>query len=89
MKVQLEGPGNISIFVYDNNTCIVESFLNTESSVNLLTAGPFKSLTDLITNEKIPGTERKSPAGWGQPLIDKNVFPLTLKPHSFRVLKFE
>jgi hypothetical protein len=89
MKVQLEGPGNISIFVYDNNTCIVESFLDTESQVNIVTNGPFKSLTDLLTNDKIPGTERKFPAGWGQTATDKNVFPLSIKPHSYRVFKFE
>jgi hypothetical protein len=59
------------------------------SSVNIVTVGPFKSLTDLITNEKIPGTGRKLPAGWGQELTDKNVFSLTLKPHSYRVFKFE
>jgi hypothetical protein len=89
MKVQLEGPGNISIFVYDNNTCIVESFLDTESHVSIVTNGPYKSLTDLISNEKIPGTGRKFPAGWGQTATDKNVFPLSLKPHSYRVFKFE
>ena len=89
MKVRLEGPGNISIFIYDNNTCIVESFLDTATRVNLVTAGPFKSLTDLLSNEKITGTERKFPAGWGQELTDENVYPLTLKPHSYRVFKFE
>ena len=26
MKVQIECPSNVSIYVYDNNTCIVESF---------------------------------------------------------------
>jgi hypothetical protein len=89
MKVQLEGPGNISLYAYDNNTCIVESFSDRESTVSVVTAGPYKSLTDLITNEKVPGTERKIPAGWGQDLTDKNIFSFQLKPHSYRVFKYE
>jgi hypothetical protein len=89
MNVRLEGPGNISIFIYDNNTCIVESFANTATQVHLVTAGPFKSLTDLLSNEKITGSERKFPGGWGQELTDENVYPFILKPHSYRVFKFE
>jgi len=34
MKVQLEGPANISIYVYDNNTCVVESFLYKTTQIN-------------------------------------------------------
>jgi hypothetical protein len=89
MNVQLEGPGNISIYVYDNNTCIVESFLNTDTNVSLVTAGPYKALTDLVSNEKLAGTQRKAPARFGQPAMDKNAFSFTLKPHSYRVFKFE
>jgi len=89
MKVQLEGPGNISIFVYDNNTCIVESFSDVVEQVHIVTSGPYKLLTDLLSNEKIKGTERKFPGGWGQEQTDENVFPFSLKPHSYRVFKFE
>jgi hypothetical protein len=89
MNVQLEGPGNISIYVYDNNTCIVESFLDTATDVSLVTATPYKTLTDLVSNEKQPGTIRKALIGWGKPTVDKNVFSFTLKPHSYRVFKFE
>ena len=89
MNVQLEGPGNISIYVYDNNTCIVESFLDKETSVNVVTAGQFKNLTDLVSNDKMTGTQRNIRAFFGQPAVNKNVFAVTLKPHSYRVFKFE
>lgn len=89
MNVQMEGPGNISIYVYDNNTCIVESFLDTPTSVNLVTATPFKKLTDLVSTDKLPGTVRKTPGGWGQTASEKNIFAVDLKPHSYRVFKFE
>jgi hypothetical protein len=89
MNIQLEGPGNVSIFVYDNNTCIVESFLDKPVDAGLVTASPFKTLTDINTNEKIPGTVRKSMRGFGQATPEKNAFAFTLKPHSYRVFKFE
>jgi hypothetical protein len=90
MNVQIEGPGNISIYVYDNNTCIVESFLDKTTDINIVTAKPFKTLIDLTSNEKIPGTQRKAPLSWTEPGgKEKNVFALNLKPHSFRVFKFE
>jgi hypothetical protein len=89
MNIQLEGPGNVSIFIYDNNTCIVESFLDKPVDAGLVTAGPFKTLTDINTNEKIPGTVRKSMRGFGQATPEKNAFVFTLKPHSYRVFKFE
>lgn len=89
MTVQLEGPGNISLFVYDNNTCIVESFANTATDVSLVTVTPYKKLTDLQSNEVLPGTVRKTRGGWGQTAGEKNIFQMSLKPHSFRVFKFE
>jgi hypothetical protein len=89
MNVQLEGPGNISIYVYDNNTCIVESFSDEAVNINILTAAPFKNLSDLVSSEKVAGTTRKVNGGYGQTASEKNVFPLSLKPHSFRVFKFE
>ena len=48
MKVQIEGPANISIYVYDNNTCVVESFLPQETEINVVTIKDFKKLTDLL-----------------------------------------
>ncbi len=90
MNVTLEGPGNIAIYVYDNNTCIVESFLDKDAEISLVTAKAFKTLTDLTSNEKIPGTQRRAPYSWTEPGgKEKNAFALTLKPHSFRVFKFE
>jgi len=89
MNVQIEGPGNISIYVYDNNTCIVESFLDTPTNINILTARPYKTLTDLTSNDRLPGTTRRGFRGFGAAQKEKNVFAVSLKPHSFRVFKFE
>jgi hypothetical protein len=89
MPVVLEGPAQVSIFVYDNNTCIVESFQDTPVNINVVTAGAFKTLTDINTNENIPGTFRKGFKGFGMAENDKNAFAVTLKPHSYKVFKFQ
>lgn len=90
MKVSIEGPGKISLFVYDNNTCIVESFLDETATINIVTARPYKTLTEITTGEKLTGTERPVQTRWNLPKNDgSNVFSIGLKPHSFRVFKFE
>lgn len=90
MNVLLEGPGNVSIYVYDNNTCIVESFSDTPVDINIVTAKPYTTLTDLVDNVPVTGTVRPAPPRrQGANGSEKNVFKLTLKPHSFRAFKFE
>lgn len=90
MKVQIEGPANISLYVYDNNTCIVESFLPQATEIKIVTSREYKKLTDLQTNESVTGTARNPQRSWFQPKNDgTNVFSITLKPHSFRVFSFK
>jgi hypothetical protein len=90
MKVQVEGPGNISLYVYDNNTCIVESFLPQATEIRIITAKQYKKLTDLQTNESLEGAARDPQRFWFLPKNNgTNSFDITLKPHSFRVFKFE
>lgn len=90
MKVQIEGPGNMSLYVYDNNTCIVESFLPQATEIKIVTTKEFKTLRDLQTNELIPGTARDPQRGWFLPKNNgTTAFSISLKPHSFRVFKFE
>jgi len=90
MNVTMEGPGKVSLFVYDNNTCVVESFLPKETKVNIVTKKPYSTLTDLISSKKIPGTDREPQRSWIEPKNNgSHVFPIKLKPHSYRVFKFE
>jgi hypothetical protein len=41
LKVQIEGSSKISLYVYDNNTFIVESFLDKETAVKIVTSTQF------------------------------------------------
>jgi len=90
LPVSIEGPGNIALFVYDNNTIIVESFLEEETQMKIVSSVQIKKITDLYTNQSISGEVKMANKSWTElNKQDKNVFTITLKPHSFRVFKLE
>ena len=89
LGVRLEGPAKISLFVYDNHSFVVHSFLDQEVSVKILLEEKCNEITDVASGEKISGTLRKSPG-----LVtkknegDKKIFEIKIKPHSFRAFIF-
>ena len=91
LRMHLEGPGKVSMFFYDNNTLIVESFLDEATDVKIVADKQFKNFTDIISNENINGTIREPLMGWwGRPIGDQKIFfNLTVRPHSYRVFKIE
>lgn len=88
MPVLLEGPGYTSLYVYDNNTCIVQSFADTTIRVKLVAGEKFTSLRNLETNQVIKANKREVPQRRNTPRISQ-VFDLEIKPHSFIALKIE
>jgi hypothetical protein len=90
MKLTIEGPANISLFVYDNNTCIVESFLPETTEIKIVANREYQKLTDLQSGEVLGSTARSPQKMWFKPKDNgTNVFTVKIKPHSFRVFKFE
>ena len=90
LPVQIEGPSGISLFVYDNNTCIVESFLDKETSINIVTPAQFTKIDDLVNGAQFIGELRKPRFSYiERNKKDKNIFAINIKPHSFRVFKME
>ncbi|HEX5025757.1 MAG TPA: hypothetical protein VFV68_10815 [Agriterribacter sp.] len=90
LNVQVEGESQVSLFAYDNNTFIVESFLDKETEVNILTPGQLNKIRDLNTNETYTGNLRKPSRSYTEKnMLEKNVYPIAIKPHSFRVFKIE
>ncbi len=88
LNVQMEGPSKISLYVYDNNTFIVESFLETEQMIKVVTPPTFNAITDINTNEGIKGEARKAGFSYIEKnQTSKNVYSFTVKPHSFRVFR--
>jgi hypothetical protein len=84
LDARVDGPAEVSLFLYDNGTLVVESFRDeaTEVSVVMKGAGP---LRDLETGEILSG--RAVPEGQGffrSPDAGRTVFPVPVKPHSYR-----
>jgi hypothetical protein len=89
MPALLEAPGYTSLFVYDNNTVIVESFTNEKQQVKLRLAEGFTKARDLISGKEISGEKKDYFQGWKKPPLSKMVVNLELKPHSYLVLQLE
>lgn len=82
--VRLEGPSKVSLFVYDNDTFIVESFLDEPVDVRVVTDDRLTTLTDLVSGQSV--TSVSAPQGpWGR--IGDRCFDVDLPPHSYRVFK--
>jgi hypothetical protein len=89
LNFRIEGPSKISLFVYDNNTFIAESFLPDETPVKIITGSGITRLTDIETGEQITSGGKSSSMIWGRKREEKSSFEITLKPHSYRVFKAE
>ena len=87
--VLLEAPGYTSLFVYDNNTVIVESFSDKTQQVKLRLGENFSKGTDLLSSKEIPGEKRNIFQSFRKPPVSRTILNLELKPHSYQVLKLE
>lgn len=89
MEVVLEGPGEVSLFVYDNGSFVLESFLDEEALVRVLLDPDIHQLSDISTGEKISGIARNAPVFRDRKFgKDVYVFELKIKPHSFRAFTY-
>ncbi len=84
MPVRLEGPAQICLFVYDNNTFIVESFLDEPAGINIITGDDVKTLTDMISGEALSGS---AVLGFGGRATGEKKYDVPIKPHSYRVFR--
>jgi hypothetical protein len=72
----VDAPAQVSLFAYDNNAFVVQSFLATDATVAVSVAGNPAAITDLATGQTIsPSAGRRR----GGPR-----FSIPLPPHSFR-----
>jgi hypothetical protein len=78
LEARLEGPANVGLFLYDNNTLIVESFLPYFSDLRIVVEKKNASLTDLVSGEKISG----------QTVGDRSIFTIRIEPTTCRVFRY-
>jgi hypothetical protein len=87
--VRVEGPAQVSLFAYGNNTFIVESFLPDETDVKVAVAGGFARLRNLVTGSVTTGEMEEQGSGrfgGGDP---RTSFTAHLLPHSYSVFAAE
>ena len=88
MPALLEAPGYTSLFVYDNNTVIVESFSDEPRQVSLRLSDGFSKAKNLVSGVELSGEKKEYPQRRKPPIV-KSVISLELKPHSYVVLQLE
>jgi len=77
--VYTDSPSNVSLFVYDNNTFIIQSFKEHNTDVNIVLDNKFNQLVDLLTNRALTGIKEN----------DKLIIKTAMGPHSYRVFRAE
>ena len=90
LPVQLEAPGRVSLFLYDNGTFIVESFRDAPVGVRVAVGLDRAAIEDLLSGETLAGEVRNVSLRWDRPPVpDKRVIAFTLPPHSYRVFRLK
>jgi len=91
--VRLDGPSQVALFAYDNNTFIVESYLPTETDVTVSVTGDYTRLRNLVTGEELSGQSPEEPMGPSgrrpAPFESRESFNVHLLPHSYEVFERE
>ncbi|MEM2100590.1 MAG: permease, partial [Thermoproteota archaeon] len=77
LKIRLEGPSRICIFLYDNDTFVIHSFMPHFTKCSVVVKKSDAKLYEPALGTEIKGFERNSEA----------VFTVFLQPYSYRVFK--
>ncbi|MDR1555980.1 MAG: hypothetical protein LBS88_02960 [Tannerellaceae bacterium] len=92
VDIRIEAPAQVSLFVYDNGTFIVESFLDKPVTIQVLTNESTEKLTDLVTGavyDKLPPPPVPSGFDFFFLMMNggekTNKYRVSLPPHSYKV----
>jgi hypothetical protein len=88
LNIRIEGNSQVSLFVYDNNTFIVESFLPKDENIKVVINKNVLKIQDILSSEELTGKQEISPPVWGRPREEVFKFDVKIKPHSYRVFQF-
>jgi hypothetical protein len=84
--VRLESPAQVALFVYDNDTVIVVSFLDDDVDARLVLDECFTQIRDILSGEVFSGSDLLNKDGHR---MGKTGYAVSIKPHSFRVFRAE
>ena len=90
LGIELNGGSQVSLFLYDNNTFVVESFNDKPVEVEVILSKKPISVTDLSTNNKLEMkivSQGRNQRGKG--VSEKYSYKIKLATHSFGAFKIE
>jgi hypothetical protein len=86
LYVRTDSPGQVSLFVYDNDTFIVESFVPETTRIKIMTDARIGGLRDLLSGQTLTGQKQGAERAWRRSVEGERVsYEIELKPHSYRV----
>jgi len=87
LDLRIDAPSKVSLFIYDNDTFIVESFLDEPVTININAKEGIDKITDMLSYEVIDKQPVQPATGFRRFRADdkNNIFRVTLMPHSYRV----
>ena len=85
--VQMDAPAKVSLFVYDNKSLVVESYLDAPTAVTISTLGPATHLRNVATGEVVEG--KPAAKSWRVQVESRTEFKVEVQPHSFVALAEE
>lgn len=87
LPVRLEGPAQVSLFAYDNDTFIAESFLPEATQLTAVVNPRYSAVEDLLSGERLAVEKVSPPVGFGPRQGERATVRFSLKPHSYRVFR--
>ncbi len=85
LDVRVNGPAQVMLFVYDNDTFIVESFLPEPVAVQVVVDDNVNALHDLQSSAVL--ADKHDILDWRRQPTGEVSFDVTLPPHSYRVFR--
>lgn len=82
--VQVDAPGRVSLFAYDNNAFVVQSFRDEPVTITISVRGTGRQLRNLETGDVVsPAARATRRSGRADTAPQRTNFTVTLKPHSY------
>lgn len=87
--VWMDAPAKVSLFAYDNNSFVVESYLDKPTQATISTLGAATSLRNLATGEVVTGQPTKPQGRRRSHAPQRMEFKVEVPPHSFVALALQ
>ena len=89
LPISIDAPAKVSLFAYDNNSFVVESYLDAPAKVTISKPGVSGKLRNLATGEEINGTPAEARGRRRAHAPQRTEFTIDVPPHSFVALSEE